>query len=350
MFKSLKWAAMAVVLACPAMAASVDAAYTSFFVLGDSLSDQGNIPQAQWQAATGGAPFYDVPDNPLTPFEEGGTFSNGDTWVKEISDAFSDAGKFTANLAVGGATAGTRPGSVPGFDLPDQSITLQNLLLGGFGGSDPLVAIWFGANDIFGEFNDQLGAAIPDFTQLIDAGIAAAQSIVTEIDTLIGAGVADFLVMGLPDLGLTPLFGTFADTLIAPGLSAFATAATDAFNATLASELAARDTADLTFTFVDTSALLTDAATDPAAYGYATTALPCVYPDATTAGLFGEAERCAAGVDVTRLFVDSVHPEAGAHQVISQAAASALPAVPLPAGAWLMLGAFGALALRRRAA
>ena len=353
MRKTLHAAAAAALLALPAQAASVSDPFSSFIVLGDSLSDNGSIlPQAAWLAATGGAPYFDRPDLPDpgvlgAPIEEGGTFTNGDVWVQPLMDAFLGNGKLAVNFAVGGATADTRPGPA-GFDLSAQAFAAGAVLSSPFAGGRPLVSAWFGANDIFGAFNDAGGPFGVDFTGMYGAAVAAANNVVGTLGALKSTfGVNDFLVPNMPDLGLTPLFATFAAPFNA-ALPGIATAAADLFNTTLASGLSTLALTGANIYMIDTNQLLKDATANPAALGYVTAAIPCVFPDASTASLFGQPERCASGVETTRLFVDAVHPEAGAHALIGQQAVAALTPVPLPAGAWLLLGGIGLLAARRR--
>ena len=94
----------------PGVAPEVRAAtydgYTSFWTLGDSLSDDGNL-----YAATGGkappAPYFD------------GRFSNGPVWAEHVAADFAAKGLATGNFAYGGAATeplanGPYPGAAGG--------------------------------------------------------------------------------------------------------------------------------------------------------------------------------------------------------------------------------------------
>ena len=68
-------------------------AFSSFYVLGDSLSDVGNAYDA---------PFTEIPESP--PYWHG-RFSNGPVWADRVAGAFKAEGVRTDNLAWGGALA-----------------------------------------------------------------------------------------------------------------------------------------------------------------------------------------------------------------------------------------------------
>jgi len=114
------------VLSTSAQAMSAWDDYSSFWVLGDSLSDTGNLA-----AATGGAfpgPAY---------YEN--RFSNGPIWADFFLDRFIAAGKPAASIAFGGATATTNLDTIP--DIGAQSLILRAQSVGLLG-ARPLMAIW----------------------------------------------------------------------------------------------------------------------------------------------------------------------------------------------------------------
>jgi phospholipase/lecithinase/hemolysin len=340
MRKILHAAVAAALLAVPAQAGSVSDPYTSFFVLGDSLSDNGSIiPQPNWLFATGGAPYFDRPDLPLNPFsglpdiEEGGTFTNGDVWSQPITDDFLANGKLTVNFANGGATTGTLAGPA-GLDLSTQA---QAAAFNPFKGSRPLASVWFGGNDILGAYFAAGGTTGTDFSGMAMAATAAATNIFQQMGFMNAFGIRDFIVPLMPDLGLTPRFITTAEPLL-PGIAAIATAATDTFNNTLIANMALLRASGANISIIDVNSLLKDAAANPGSYGYNNVTDACVTPSATCANV------------AEYLFIDDVHPTAGAHAIIGQQAVAALTPVPLPAGAWLLLGGLGLLAARRRSA
>ena len=82
------------------------ASFTSFWVLGDSLSDPGNL-----YAATGGT-------TPVSPPYYEGRFSNGPVWAEHVADRFEAKGLATGNFAYGGSKAVPEAGDP--FGLPQQ--------------------------------------------------------------------------------------------------------------------------------------------------------------------------------------------------------------------------------------
>ena len=124
------WTGAAVALAWVLAAAPVAAAtldYSSLYVLGDSLSDTGNV----YRATDGDSP-------PSPPYFEG-RFSNGPVWADHVADVFRDADRPTANFAFGGAEVDFDSGG----RTPD--LRLQALVFGLVDDDDlgdrPLVAL-----------------------------------------------------------------------------------------------------------------------------------------------------------------------------------------------------------------
>lgn len=174
--------------AVPALAAPIHEPFSSFWVLGDSLSDNGTT-----------APV--------------GSISTNDTvWNDGIIDEFAEAGKTAENLAFGSATAtgGTA------IDLGAQLVDFATSSIDARG-DRPLVSLWFGGNDLLGGFTPE-------------NALGAAFAIDSAIDQLITLGVQDFVIFTLPDLGLIPLTAPFPEETRAQ-ISGLATL----FNATLAS-------------------------------------------------------------------------------------------------------------------
>lgn len=309
-----------------AQAASLSDSFSSFFVLGDSLSDNGNLPNDAWLLATGGAPY------------QGGTFTNGAVWNQPIIDQFKAAGKASANFAFGGARATGSP-VVP--DLSLQIAALQGTTNAATRGPRPLASVWFGANDIFQAFETG--------TSPLAAAIAAADAMRDGMRALGGLGIKDILTFSLPNLGETPGFALF-QPLAAP----FATEAADLFNTRMQDHIKTLRGEGLAIRDIDVDALLDAFRTDPGAFGLTDTVLPCVFPNATVAALFGQPERCDGTTAATRLFMDGVHPNAAAHLALSDIVKAQIAPVPLPASlAFLLAGvaAFGAgtFAKKRRA-
>lgn len=287
MFRALLTASL--LTAGTASAVSVPDHFSSFWVLGDSLSDPGNV-----FAATGGL----VPTSP--PYFEG-RFSNGPIWAEFLTDAFAADGKPTGNFAFGGAKAIADADLVPDLELQALTLTAER---GSFG-ARPLVSIWMGGNDV-------RGAADP-----LASAIAAAQKIGDVADALALLGIRDFLIFDVP-------------ALILPG--------GDAFNAALADEIAEIRSANTVYE-VNTQAVLAAIALDPSSEITNFTD-PCL----ETVSLV-VLSVCSPQEAKARLRFDDIHPNAEAHEHLARAAAASIAVVPLPAGAPLLLMGVAALAI-----
>lgn len=297
-------AVAAALVPLPAAAANVDP-FTSFWVLGDSLSDPGNLFRLTGGARPQSPPYFD------------GRFSNGPVWAEAVAGAFEDAGVPGANFAFGGAEAATDFDGIP--DLAAQIDVLEEIS-DGRRGQRPLASIWLGANDIFGGFVDG------DPTGAAEEAIAA---IDTGVDRLAALGFADLLVFNLPDLGDVPIFA-------GSSLSDAASAVTGFFNGSLADLLT--DRPGLSVTQIDIEALFEDLTADPAAFGVSDVSTPCLIPGS---------DPCTPEQAQARAFFDDVHPNATVHAFVAQTAFDALAIepspIPLPAGLPLLLASIGAL-------
>jgi lysophospholipase L1-like esterase len=168
----IRIAVCATFVAGASAASTVQERFTSFWVVGDSLSAYVGQP--------GGATTARA--------------SNGPLWSEQIVNDFRNAGQEADSYAVGGATAGLqRPNpfnpAAP-FDLTSQVDRL--LQETSRFGARPVVSIWIGGNDI--------GA----FAQ----GLPVANSIASyssALSRLVGAGVSEFLLFEVPNVGFTPL-------------------------------------------------------------------------------------------------------------------------------------------------
>lgn len=315
-------------LAAPAFSASLTSTYSSFWVLGDSLSDNGNL-----FAASGGT----VPASP--PYVDG-RFSNGAVWNEGIIAEFGAAGQAAGNFAFGGARADaivTTPLDIP--DLADQRALFDAAVSPAALGTDPLVALWFGANDIFNaiDFADASGFSAADATNaaLFAAGTAANAVELAVRSLNADHGINDFVLFNLPDFGALPAY-----TLGQPDNLADARAASLAFNATLDASVAALEADGYAITYVDVFGFSNGLAADPSAYLITDTVFPCIL-GATVCDTPNE-----------KLFFDGVHPSATVHAAFEQLVRQELSVVPLPPAAAMLLlalGALGGVAARRKA-
>jgi len=352
MFKHLAAAGLVAVMALPASATSITDRYSSFYVFGDSLSDDGKFGQL-----------------PATPPSEGGRFSNGPVWAEHIAQDFTDAGKDSGNLAVGGATANDTATLTPLSTFNGQINAFFNALVTDTGlpqnfttpptpegtgptpGDNPLVAVWFGGNDLFASFEPADIAA-------------AAKSVADGITRLATSPLGmfdDFLVANLPDLGDTPAYSSLltlgattpeelaAAQQVAAAASAAASAATEQFNLELKSNLDLIEE-DLGIRIIDYDAFAVskDVFANPGDYPFASLTQPCTVS-------LNEADNpftCTPEQEDLLFFTDAVHPNQVAQKITANNIRTVVAAVPLPATFWLALFAVGGLAAagRRRMA
>ncbi|MGZ2259555.1 SGNH/GDSL hydrolase family protein [Roseobacter sp. A03A-229] len=362
-------------LATGAQAGVLD--FTSYYALGDSLSDDGKLGQ-------------------LAPPSVGGRFSNGPVWTEIIADRFRAAKKETQNLALGGATAGninttdySGGGTVPPEQVAaltalstfqNQAATLAATV--GNAGSNPLVSVLFGANDFF----QQLGTA--EFNP-----VRTASEVISGIRAVAASGPQfdDFLVSNLPDISRTPAFNAElvvaqatlaalkADPTTAPeviaeaeaavaGLTDRATAIRGAsllFNAKLEAGLQELEAVDgLTITRVDQFSYFSDLIANASSFGITDTIFPCTTTlrelqldgNCSFVGFTDDGQPIFDPTLADKLlFADGVHPNRIAQAQFAEFALSTiedrLPTpVPVPAGLPLLLaglGVFGVVARRR---
>ena len=309
--------------ALPSAASTADptGAFTSAWVVGDSLSDDGNL-----FAATSANPFAEP--TPASPPYFEGRFSNGPVWAEALTGAFEDRGKTAENAAFGGART-------EGGDVPDLGEQLDLVALGAprFG-DRPVATLWLGANDLFD--------AIPVSAEAAEAtALAAAARIGAGIDRLETLGFRDVILFNLPDLGGTPLYSS-AGSPLAP-LGGRATIATGVFNAALDAVIDAED--GVSVSLVDIASLFEELRDDPALFGVTDRFdVSCLDPFTAVPCTPAKADDLA--------FFDPVHPSAEIHAAIAREALATLAAaapqpVPLPAGLPLALAAFAALGALR---
>ncbi len=321
---------LVVATVCPTAAATLTDRYSSFWVFGDSLSDPGNLYAASGNTTPPSPPYFN------------GRFSNGPVWAESVTVSFLSAGRAAGNYAFGGATAVTNADQIPDF-------ATQTHLYGATGapvaGSRPLASVFFGANDILdavAAFDAQSDA----LQQVGAAALAAADAVGAGVQALAQTGVRDFAIWDVPDIGLTPRF----QLLLPQGAAALGSYASSIFNAQLGGIIAGLTASGLNVTRIDTTGLFAAVVADPAAYGLGNTTLPCLFPDAASAAAFGQPQLCDATAAAGRLFFDTIHPNAVAHQVLAANFAATVAPVPLPATGPLLIVALGLVAIRRRTA
>lgn len=304
----------ALLFVAPLARAETVTQFTSFWSLGDSLSDPGNL-----YAATGGT-------RPASPPYWQGRFSNGPVWAEHVAGTFAANGLATGNFAFGGARAIGNGAEDQIPDLADQ-IGLFAGASAGHLGARPVVSMWIGNNDLI--FN-----GIPSH-HAVSVGRQAARAVGDGALALRGLGVRDVALFTMPDLGQTPLYALAGD----PGAQKRASRGSAAYNRTLAHQTDRLEKAGMNVITIDTAALFRALLADPEKFGVANATVPCLAPGRPA---------CSAEQAMQLAFFDPVHPNAVIHGEIAAAAGGKIAPVPLPAPAFLLLGALAGLGLAAR--
>lgn len=337
-----------------AHAASITDNYTSFHVFGDSLSDQGLL-----HAITGGT-------RPSSPPYFQGRFSNGPVWAENIITEFNNRysadaggpGYSSVSFAIGGATAVKNSDNVP--DMTSQTISFVDYVTNystvnsaSQTGDRPLLAFWFGGNDILNAIDglpedataEQAAATVNNAAKKAAAAVAK----VMKDGHATSYNLHDFLAFNLPDIGEAPIFNLFQ-----PEAKPLASAATRLFNSELARLIGEFGEDGPNVTLIDIYALTNDIRANPGNYGLSDVTSPCVFPSADVAAAFAQDMVCSADVANERAYFDSIHPNNRVHEAINAAVREAInpgasvAAVPLPATAPLLLAGLMAIGGLRR--
>ena len=279
------------------------ASYSNLVVFGDSLSDVGNS--------------FALNGQPPSPQYFQGRASDGPVWVERLAPLLAVPVPTPSALAGPNATdyayygARTVGGAVPSVQQQVQTYLAHNTP-----SPADLFTIQGGADDF------SAGALDPT---------VPANAVRDDISALLAAGARHVLVMNLPPLGKTPAF-------VGSPLESFATSLSDAYDATLGSDLSSLRAAhpEATISLLDADALFRQVIANPAAYGLTDVTHPALTGTPPTAG--PDADR--------NLFWDTGHPTATGHQLLADAAAAALPE---PIGPSLVLLVFWFVGARRRA-
>lgn len=272
-------------------------------VFGDSLSDNGNAAIALGGSLPGNYAATAFTDGPATTPATIGPFG---LWVDQLSTklAVADPQPFLiggTNFAVASALTGHNPVfSLPPTVVPYTSDQVALYLLSHAASSSALYTFWAGANDINSGGNP----------------ITVADNIASNIKTLAAAGATNFLWLNLPPLGATP-------DGIASGQSAALNAASNAFNAEWAADLAALHALGIAVDGVNVAALFGQIANNPSAFGFTD------ITDPAWCGPGGLAT-CAANNPNHFLYWDGEHPTTAADSLVATLAFNDLTATPEP--------------------
>ncbi len=257
-------------------AASAFGSFNQIVVMGDSLSDMGNISAGTLGIQPGSNYFQ-------------GRFSNGPVWVELFAQSkglpLTRSGAGGRNWAFGGASTGTGTFGVLFFQFPNVTTQVSRYLNPNPAvNASQLYVIWCGANDYFGT---QTNASVP------------VANIEANIRTLYDRGARQFLVPNLPLLGNTPRYTGTADQALKNTLTQQHNLLLDQRIDTLRSELA-----NLTIFEMDVATNFTAIQSNPSLFGF-TNVTQAALVDGTI----------APNVDEF-LFFDDVHPTRIGHQLV----------------------------------
>ncbi|OUL17788.1 hypothetical protein BV378_37800 [Nostoc sp. RF31YmG] len=304
------------------------AQFSGLYVFGDSLSDDGNV--------------YNLVGFPPFPYSNG-HFSNGPIWINELAQKlqldssptlYTDVAKGVVpqngiNFAFGGATttsANTISSLLPG--LPQEIGAFQTLLNSTSQSADQngLYILWAGANDY-------LPTQSKDFIPFTNPDTSL-KNISDSLRTLASLGVKNVLVPNLPNLGNTPLVRSLGQS---DGFNNLTKLHNDGLSQLL-KKLDQDPSLGLDIISVDVNSLFSD----PTKLGFTNSVEPCLNTVAQTI--------CTNPDEY--LYWDPIHPTTRAHQLLADAAFSAIKAksVPEPSTALgtLAIGAWGAAAVLKR--
>lgn len=305
-------------LACASAPAS---AYTTLFAFGDSLSDAGNIYIGSGFTIPVSPPYYD------------GHFSNGPTWVEDLSVKLG-LGTLTPSLAggndfaFGGAQTGPteiNPANPLPIDLPDQIEAYAVEHPAPVQGA--LYTLDIGAEDILNALGDY-GSGTIKLGELRTVLKQAEANTVDAVEDLYDLGARSLLFYEVPNLGLTPLLHHTA-------LQSLGSALALSFDTTVLDDLKPLEGDGLKVYDLNTYALLDEVVADPSAYGFTNVRKPCWTGNFASASS-GKLCSTLPAVQDQYLFWDSVHPTAAAHLLAADFAYDTLVATPEPS-TWAML-------------
>lgn len=289
--------ALALALGCTGAAQAQE--FTGFYVFGDSLSDSGNIAQAQ-----GLPPGYSFTTNPDPVAAEIIAAAFGLPGLNSLSGG--------PNFAWGGACVNAAAPCLNPVPNISSQVTQYLSLTGGVADPNALYSIWGGANDIF-------AALTLDPANAQALTVSAATAYVQQIGRLQAAGANYIIVYNLPNLGATP---QFAPTPNASSVSQI----TVVFNSALDTGLAQLGDGIIP---INTFGLIGEIMANPGRFGFTNvTGTACNPPnsiacDPSTGGLPGG---YAPGANETFLFADGVHPTGAAHAMLANVVLSTIAA------------------------
>jgi len=280
----------------------------NMYVLGDSLSDQGNL----FQATSEIGPAFNVPPLPDANFYFAGRFSNGETYAGQLANMLGfTLGPSLAdgnNFAFGGARTNYNTVEPPSGPLPVGAFPWSlNLEVQAFldrvaaRGADPttLYVVFSGSNDV----GDILARRLDPATTIA----TTVNGIRNAILAFRSVGARHILVPNVPNLGVAP-----SVTRLGPAIAALATQLSIAYNTALAQMLDAIDQGDIIR--FDTFGLINAVIAQPSAFGFTNVTQACyngfVQPNPSPT---------VCATPHTYAFWDIEHPTEALHAVIASA-------------------------------
>ncbi len=290
------------------------AAFSSIYVFGDSLSDNGTA--ADFANVDFPSPYSSIPAQDIN------RVSNGPVAVEVLADRLGlplNPSLFATSVPAAGtnyAVAGARAGRTNLGDLASQLAAFQANHPGPGGvPTDALYVLFIGGNDVI-SISDELDDAVAAST--INA---ATQAVETTLNALIDDGAQSILVPNLIDIGLTP--GAAANR-------ALATQRSVEYNTALAAALASvESTQGINLFEYDLFDFGQRLVADPSSFGLTN------ITDACTTGLPFPffINSCSATVINQYAFIDDIHPTANVHNALGNELFSTV--IPVPAAVWL---------------
>ena len=302
--------------------------FSAIYAFGDSLSDAGNASIAT--ALTGATPVS--PPYFHTNYSVAGglgsqaasVFSNGPVWVQDLSIGLG-LGTLKPSLlggndyAYGGAQTGATPQNSGNTTVAATSLPAQLAQFTGSIAPTALVTMSIGSNDVLAILAN---STLTPAQQVTDVADAVANELAA-IHSLAKSGGRNFLVFNVPNLGLIPevtLGLVNGSNTPSAALDNLATSLSASYDAQLAAALGTEAVADnASIRVLNGSALIAEAAADPAVFGLTNTTTP-VWSGNFASSTSGTLAATTLAAQNQYLFWDDYHPTASVHSVIANTA------------------------------
>jgi phospholipase/lecithinase/hemolysin len=295
--------------------------FSVIYAFGDSLSDAGNLSLST--SLTGTTPVSPPYFQEHYGFVSANVFSNGPTWVQDLSLALG-LGTLEPSLlggndfAYGGAETGLTPQNEgdPEIQLISLPSQIEQFQLGvSHVPASALFTLSIGSNDLLDILADpglSVRQQTTDVTDAVDNEIGFVKQLVSD-------GAKNLLVLDVPDLGKIPEvtdgLANGSDTPSA-ALDALASSLASQYNTDLTSQLASVASADgINVQVLNVYQLIDNAVASPSAYGLTNATSPVWSGSYSVAGS-GSLAATGAAQD-QYLFFDHVHPSETGEQSVA---------------------------------